>query len=201
VLLAIENDNLEDMFTLLKANLPLLPTKFYSHLSAGLEKILEKDYNLDHHGEHYKMHLAHPENLEKINTDDVETLGMENLKENKILYQASYPGNWFDPRMLETGQYVGIREKENLVCVAGIHVYSPDYKIAALGNITTQPELRGQGLGTTVTAGLCKQLLKTVDVIGLNVKSDNMPAIRAYEKIGFEVAAVYSEWMVNLAGS
>jgi predicted GNAT family acetyltransferase len=99
--------------------------------------------------------------------------------------------------MVETGQYVGIRDKDKLVCVAGIHVYSPIYKIAALGNITTLPELRGQGLGKAATAGLCKRLLKTVDAIGLNVRSDNTPAIKAYEAIGFTKVATYHEWMVN----
>ncbi len=55
----------------------------------------------------------------------------------QTLYAAAYPGNWFDSRMLGTGQYVGIWQGDRLMAVAGIHVYSPSYKIAALGNITT----------------------------------------------------------------
>ncbi len=197
VLLGIENDNLGDMKTLLETSLPLLPAHFYSHLSPGLEKILEDGYSLDHYGEHYKMNLIDLSNLDEIDTSDVVPLTSANLEEIEALYSDGYPGNWFDARMLETGQYVGIREGGVLVSVAGIHVYSPTYKIAALGNITTHPTKRGQGLCTIVTAGLCKQLLKTVDAIGLNVRSDNIPAIKAYEKIGFEVVATYHEWMVK----
>jgi ribosomal protein S18 acetylase RimI-like enzyme len=197
VLLGIENDNLEEMKTLLEASLPLLPAHFYAHLSPGLEDILENEYSLDHHGEHYKMNLIDPSKLDEIDTSDVVPLTSENLDEIECLYQDSYPGNRFDARMLETGQYVGIREDGVLVSVAGIHVYSSVYKIAALGNITTHPAKRGRGLGATVTAGLCKQLLDSVDAIGLNVRSDNMHAIKAYEKIGFVIVATYHEWMVD----
>jgi len=31
------------------------------------------------------------------------------IEELNALYRASYPGNWFEPRMLETGYYYGIR--------------------------------------------------------------------------------------------
>jgi ribosomal protein S18 acetylase RimI-like enzyme len=197
VLLGIENDNPAEMKTLLDESLPLLPPNFYAHLSPGLEKVLEEGYALDHHGEHDKMNLTDPSKLDDIDTSTVVPLTTEHLEEMQALYKESYPSNWFDARMVETGQYVGIRDKDKLVCVAGIHVYSPIYKIAALGNITTLPELRGQGLGKAATAGLCKRLLKTVDAIGLNVRSDNTPAIKAYEAIGFTKVATYHEWMVN----
>jgi RimJ/RimL family protein N-acetyltransferase len=198
VLLGIVNENFEEMAALLENSLPLLPSNFYSHLSPGLEKVLEIDYYIEHHGEHYKMNLIDVAALEEIDTSEVIPLTTEDLDELNSLYRSNYPGNWFDPRMLETGQYVGIRgDGDELVSAAGIHVYSPEYKIAALGNITTRLEKRGQGLGTAVSAGLCKHLLPTVDVIGLNVRSDNTAAIRVYEKIGFEIVGTYHEWMVT----
>lgn len=198
VLLAIENNNPVEMRELVTASLPMLPKNFYCHLSPGLEEIFQETYHLDYHGEYDKMGLTKPENLELFNTEKTESLGIQNLAEIQALYEASYPGNWFDPRMLETGQYVGLRDENNsLISIAGIHVYSPAYKVAALGNITTRPDKRGQGLGTLVTAGLCKILLQTVNAIGLNVKADNQAAIHAYEKIGFEKVAVYHEWTVT----
>lgn len=198
VLLGIVNENFEEMAALLETSLPLLPSSFYSHLSPGLEKVLEMEYYIEHHGEHYKMNLIDIATVEEIDTSEVIPLTTEDLDELTTLYQASYPGNWFDPRMLETGQYVGIRgDGDELVSAAGIHVYSPEYKIAAIGNITTRLDKRGQGLGTIISAGLCKQLLPTVDVIGLNVRSDNTAAIKVYEKIGFEIVGTYHEWMVT----
>jgi hypothetical protein len=50
------------------------------------------------------------------------------------LYATSYPGNWFVPRMLETGYYFDICGGGALVSVAGVHVFSLQYKVAALGN-------------------------------------------------------------------
>ena len=112
-------------------------------------------------------------------------------------YSHSYPDNWYDPRMLETGYYVGIRREGKLVCAAGVHVYSSTYRVAALGNIATDPALRGQGLAQRATAQLCRALLTTVDTIGLNVKADNAAAIACSRKLGFEVAAEYEEAMFD----
>ncbi len=199
VLLAICNDNEAEMRALLEASLPLLPPRFYSHLSPGLEEILRPNYSLEHHGELYKMALRRPSALDAVNTDSAAPLTSAHLGELLAFYAASYPGNWFDPRMLGTGEYFGIRDAAGaLASVAGVHVYSPTYRIAALGNIATHPAHRGRGLGTAVTAALCKHLLLTVDAIGLNVRTDNAPAIHAYEKLGFEKLTTYNEFMVAL---
>jgi ribosomal protein S18 acetylase RimI-like enzyme len=66
-----------------------------------------------------------------------------------------------------------------------------------VGNITTLPACRGQGLGTAITARVCRELLKTTGTIGLNVRADNAPAIHCYRKLGFEQVAEYEEWMVE----
>jgi ribosomal protein S18 acetylase RimI-like enzyme len=145
------------------------------------------------------MVLADAAKLDDVDTAGVRQLGAQDLPDLQVLYAASYPGNWFDPRMLETGQYVGIRSSDqSLLSVAGVHVYSEEYRVAALGNITTHPDHRGRGLGTAVTAALCKHLLDSTETIGLNVKTDNAPAIHTYRKLGFEVVASYHEWMIEL---
>ena len=112
------------------------------------------------------------------------------------LYKEGYPGNWFNARMLQTKQYFGLRIENRLVSIAGIHVYSEKYKVAALGNIVTHPDYRGNGFGKAVTAGLCQSLSEHVDNIGLNVKADNAAAIALYEKLGFEIVGTYYELMV-----
>jgi predicted GNAT family acetyltransferase len=113
------------------------------------------------------------------------------------LYDESYPGNWFDPRMLQTGQYFGLRESRQLVSVAGVHVYSERYRVAAVGNVVTHPAHRNKGYGRAVTARLCQLLLETVDHIGLNVKADNDAAMACYRKLGFEIIAPYGEFTVE----
>ncbi len=83
---------------------------------------------------------------------------------------------------------------------AGVQAIALMYT-AALGNIRTHPKYRGKGYGTTVTARVCKSLLRDIDHIGLNVKADNISAIRCYERLGFEVIDSYGEFEVELKPS
>ncbi len=172
-----------------------IPKKFYSHLSSGLVEVLEKTYNYIDHGTFLKMSLI-KENLNcKQENDHIKRLSVSNLDLVKKFYSESYPGNWFDKRMLETGKYFGYFNGCEITGVSGIHVYSPLYGVAVLGNITTHPIHRGKSICTELTSVLCKDLFKTVNKIGLNVHSENMAAIRSYEKVGFKITGKYKEYM------
>lgn len=185
---------------LLGGLLPVLPRRFYAHLTGGVGDVLAADYASVDHGEHLKMALTEPERLASVSTDGVEPLTAADLDEILALYAAGYPGNWFDRRMLETGQYVGVRRSGRLVAVAGVHVYSPAQRVAALGNIVTRPDHRGEGLATAVVAGLCRRLLDaSVSHIGLNVKADNTAALTCYRRLGFTRVTAYTESTFTVA--
>ena len=183
---------------LLESSLNIFPDKFYAHLTPGVEEILEGKYNLIAKGEHYKMIIKEKHSLQKIDTSSVYKLFAKDVEELNTLYNSAYPDNFFDPRMLETGMYYGIKKNNQLISVAGIHVYSKKFKVASLGNITTHPDYRNNGFGTVATAKLCKELLKNVDIVGLNVGTDNKGAIKSYEKIGFDKTDVYREYLIKL---
>lgn len=193
-LLGICEEPLDEMRKLLQAIVHLLPQRFYAHLSGDLATALADTYHCASLGIHYKMALLDKTRLETVDTTDVVQLTVADLDELETFYANSYPGNWFDPRMLETGCYYGLRRDKQLASVAGIHVYSPRYKVAVLGNVTTHPDYRGQGLATAVCAKLCQALLRTVDYVGLNVKTDNLSAIKCYERLGFAPIATYEEF-------
>jgi ribosomal protein S18 acetylase RimI-like enzyme len=197
-LLGLADEPLDSLYELLVSLVPLLPARLYAHLSGDLAARLSDRYTVRSHGAHFKMALTAGGKLEQVDTSDTLQLAITDLPEIKRFYASSYPGNWFDPRMIETGCYYGIRVDGRLASVAGIHVYSPRYRVAALGNITTDPRLRGRGLATAVTARLCRELLRTVDHIGLNVKADNHSAIAAYRRLGFEPIATYEECELEL---
>ena len=197
VLLALDDPGSASMPALLNELKDQLPERFYCHLTPGLESSLEHRFSLESHGAHHKMTLTDQSMLDAVDVSCAVQLSVRDKEEILEFYASAYPGNWFDARMLETGQYFGLRRKGKLASIAGIHVYSPKYKVAALGNIATLPEFRGQGLGTGVTAALCQNLLKTVDIIGLNVKTDNADAIRCYQKLGFKITGEYNEFMAN----
>ena len=174
-----------------------LPGRFYAHFTAGVAAALERSHRLKSHGEQLKMALTNPERVSRYPLEGVESLGPADHEEVLDFYRRCYPGNWFDPRMLETGQYRGIRQLGRLASVAGIHVYSRTYRVAALGNIATTPTHRHRGLARKVTAAVCRGLLPQIDHIGLNVKADNAPALASYTALGFEPVAGYEELLVE----
>lgn len=195
---SIAAGSMADLLQALRLVRPLLPARVYAHLSLGGETGLAPPYRCESHGVHHKMALTAPQRLEGVDTHSAVRLQPADLPALQALYAASYPGNWFDPRMLETGRYWGIWEQGRLVSVAGVHVYSPRYGVAALGNITTLPERRGRGLGAAVTAALCLDLRSHIPHIGLNVRADNAAAIACYRKLGFTVVGDYEEFMFTL---
>jgi GNAT superfamily N-acetyltransferase len=186
---------------LLRCLIGILPRRFHAHLVSGSESILSKCYDLRPFGLHDRMALTGKSLLSDSDTSEAEGLSMSNLSEIMSLFEKAYPGNFFEPRMLETKQYYGIRQSGALVCVAGVHACSVRYRVAALGNIATHPDYRGRGYGRIAAAKVCKSLLNEIDHIGLNVKSDNTSAIRCYEKLGFEAIGSFGEFDVELKAS
>lgn len=193
VLLALSAPPLAPLAALLAAIRPELPPRFYSHLSGDLARTLAPAYRAEPHGTHLKMALRDPARALAANSAAAVELTPADRPAIDALYQASYPGNWFDARMLETGQYFGIWEGPDLVSVAGVHVYSARRRVAALGNVTTRPDRRGRGLALAASARLVRSLLATTDHIGLNVAAANAAAIACYERLGFASIGSYKE--------
>ena len=173
-----------------------LPARLYGHLTPGLHDALAPRYASEPHGELLKLALADRARLDGVDTGAVLRLGAEDRAEVEQFFARAYPGNWFDPRMLETGQYFGIRDGA-LVAAGGVHVYSPAERVAALGNIAVAESHRGRGLGTRVTARICRSVLEAVDHVGLNVRRDNRAAIACYERLGFATIAPFEEHLLH----
>jgi len=190
-LLAIYDKELELTYQLLERIKPLLPLKFYAHLSPNLIDVFGKQNIIESNGPHYKMALRKTPDL--IFDDNIIRLNIDDTQIIDEFYSLAYPNNWFDKRMLETQKYFGYFLDKNLVGIAGVHVYSDEYKVAALGNIATHPDFRGRQIAYKLTTHLCQDLRQNVNYIGLNVKSDNIAAISCYRKIGFEIVGKYDE--------
>jgi ribosomal protein S18 acetylase RimI-like enzyme len=124
-----------------------------------------------------------------------EPLGPQHCGEIERLYASGDGGGIaFAPFQLRTGVFRGIRRAGHLVAVAGVQVASLQEGVAAIGNIFTHPDFRGQGLAQTATSAVAAAVRATgIRTIGLNVASRNAPAIRAYENIGFRARFTYYE--------
>ena len=173
----------------------ILPAKFNAHLSPGLFDVFGKQNLVEYYGLHYKMALKKV--VDKHDDTNIRRLTEADLPVIKDFYTVSYPQNWFDSRMLETTKYFGYFINNKLVGISGIHVYSEPYGIAALGNIATHPDYRGQQIGYKVTSVLCHDLQKSIKLIGLNVKTSNEHAIKCYSKIGFEIIGTFDECCIK----
>jgi predicted GNAT family acetyltransferase len=170
----------------------LLPQKFNAHFSTGLLDVYGRQNIVIYYGLSYKMTLKKAVAAPDYNTA-IRRLNTEDIPSIVTLLSLAYPQSWFDSRMIQTDQYWGYFQDGQLVGVAGIHVYSEEYKVAALGNVATHPEYRGQKIAHKLVSTLCADLQKRIEIIGLNVRAENKIAIRCYENIGFEISGTYDE--------
>ena len=191
-LLVLDSD-LEAAAELTNRVLPLLPARVYAHLRLGASERLSRQYTVRTHGRHLKLALQDDSRIPNEREEKAAELGQGDAAELLAFYEGSYPGHFFERDMLSRCPHMGLREAGRLVAVAGVHVFSSRYRVAALGNIAVRPDRRGRGLGRIVTAALCGRLRDQLDHIGLNVRADNDAAVRAYSAVGFVPVGEYEE--------
>jgi len=171
-----------------------LPDCFYSHYRKELEPVFLSSYTMTPFGAHLKMDFrGFRSDLTVAEHHDCVQLTPRDEEQLRQLYRIAYPGHYFNPRMLATGKYYGIKHGAAILAVAGVHVYSQAYRIAVIGNVTTHPRMRNRGFAKRCVTTLITVLDPDVDFIGLNVKADNDPAIALYHAIGFTIASSYEE--------
>ncbi len=130
-----------------------------------------------------------------VSAAGVERLGLKDLIAIQHLY-GNYPNqpDAFHERQLAMGPFFGIRENKEIISIAGVHILSSWASVAAIGNVFTRPDRRGQGLATRTSAAVVQAVLEQgIDTIVLNVAMDNEPALRCYENLGFTRYCNYYE--------
>jgi ribosomal protein S18 acetylase RimI-like enzyme len=126
---------------------------------------------------------------------EVIRLTLQDAAEVQALYDSDpSAGVAFGEFQLNDGFFRGIRMKGELAAVAGTHVVSRKESVAGVGNIFTRPDHRGRGLAQLTTSAVTRALIEEgISTIGLNVYDENLPAIAAYRKLGYETALSYWE--------
>jgi ribosomal protein S18 acetylase RimI-like enzyme len=112
------------------------------------------------------------------------------------LYQLGFNA-YLPDQAVAAGLYYGVRRGTRLLAAAGTHVVSPELGIAAVGNVYTHREYRGQGLAKVVTSAVTADLLKACDTVVLNVRADNPPALGVYHALGYREHTEFEERLVH----
>ena len=100
----------------------------------------------------------------------------------------------FSPTQIERGVFYGVLDEGALVAVAGTHLVSEAYGVAAIGNVFTHPDYRGRGYATLTTRAVAGELRQQgIRTIVLNVAQENAPAVHVYERLGFERTCPFLE--------
>jgi ribosomal protein S18 acetylase RimI-like enzyme len=95
------------------------------------------------------------------------------------------------------GIYYGVRRGTRLIAAAGTHVISQQWGVAAVGNVYTDRDYRGQGLAKVVTSAVTAELLRDVETVVLNVRADNPPALAVYQALGYHAHVEFEERLVH----
>jgi RimJ/RimL family protein N-acetyltransferase len=78
----------------------------------------------------------------------------------------------------------GVFVDDELVSYAGSFIQLP--QVWMIGGVYTHPSHRSKGYATIATSVVTEEALKNAEAAALFVRSDNYPAIKAYEKIGYK---------------
>lgn len=122
-----------------------------------------------------------------------EQLGIEHVPEMTGFYAMNNVAT-FSPDQVQHGMYFGIRRHGILVAVCGTHFVDAEDHVAALGNVFTDPALRGNGYIRSMVNGLVKTLFEYgCREVVVNVEKHNFGAMQAYESLGFTTHAMFWE--------
>ena len=109
-------------------------------------------------------------------------LAKTDVPEMIALAQLTKPGP-FNPRTREMGVYLGIRENEKLIAMAGERLHVRGY--TEISAVCTHPDFLGRGCARTLMAELAARIHSRGEVPFLHVRPENTRAAELYERMGF----------------
>ena len=176
----------------------LLPTRFMFHAHESLYPMIQQTFEPKESQIMLRMGLE-KENYQsrELDTSDVQTLGHRDTAAMMELY-THYPDHLFEAYQLESGLYFGVPDEElGFSSIAGVHVFSETYGVAAIGNFVTHPSRRGLGLASRCTQKLLDTLFERTSLVTLNVQEKNEAAVKMFRNFGFQTNHVFFEGRVS----
>jgi len=166
---------------LVKKALSEISTEFVSLCQPEDIKMF-KEYSTVLHFHLEQQMIADPP--KQIGSDGIKVMkvGKNELKLLNKFYVGQHTEAWA-PIQFETGPYYFVKDDDKIVSAAGVHLVTP--QIAQLGNIVTDKTYRNRGFATACTNALAADLASKGRIVSLFVRTNNVPAIHLYEKLGF----------------
>jgi predicted GNAT family acetyltransferase len=91
-------------------------------------------------------------------------------------------------RSLEIGLFLGIKKDGRLVSAGSTRFV--DFA-CNINMVATDEKYRSRGFATSIVSGLVDEILKRCPIALIHVIADNVPAVRAYSKVGFKPYKTY----------
>jgi predicted GNAT family acetyltransferase len=117
----------------------------------------------------------------------VEDLDISRVDEMLALVELTKPGPFFR-RTPELGSYLGIREADRLVAMAGERLRPLGH--TEISAVCMHPEYRGRGYASSLVSALIQKITKRDETLFLHVRTENIGAIPVYEKLGFKTRRI-----------
>jgi ribosomal protein S18 acetylase RimI-like enzyme len=116
-----------------------------------------------------------------------------------IALGGPYAPDGFAPYQVADGFFFGVADGAGgLAAVGGTHILNYAEGVAAIGNVYTRPDCRGQGYARAITTEIVSQLRAAgLPLIVLNVNSENRIARRLYDSLGFVEHCSFVEGVVG----
>jgi predicted GNAT family acetyltransferase len=116
-----------------------------------------------------------------------EELNISHAGEMLALVELTKPGP-FLKRTPELGSYLGIREDGQLVAIAGERL--KPHGFTEISAVCTHPDHRGRGYASSLVSILIQRITKRNEIPFLHVRTENVNAIRVYERLGFKTRRI-----------
>jgi len=124
-------------------------------------------------------------------------LGAADVPEMLALVRRTRPGP-FVTRTVELGTYLGVRDGDQLVAMAGERLHPPGF--TEISVVCTDPAYRGRGLASRLVAGIVGGIRARDETPFLHLTVDNDAAHRVYAALGFETRTFLSVVGVQAPG-